>query len=57
MFGFFSFLPFSVSDTVYNNGEIFTFILDIDRQDSEIFNIKKSLSFILELNRDLETGT
>ncbi len=52
MFGFFSFLPFSTSDTIYNNGEIFTFILSLNRQDSHITNTQSLISFSLELDRN-----
>jgi hypothetical protein len=52
MFGFFSFLPFSASDTVYHNGEIFTFILSVKQEDSHIVNTQSLISFNFEVSRD-----
>lgn len=52
MFGFFSFLPLSTSDTVYHNGEIFGFVLHVKPEDLFNTNIQTEVSFILNLERD-----
>jgi hypothetical protein len=50
MFGFFSFLPFSASDTIYNNGEIFTLILSVNQEDSHTANTQSLILFDFEVN-------
>jgi hypothetical protein len=52
MFGFFSFLPFSTSDTVYHNGEVFGFILSVNQIESLHSNINQVSTFILNIDRD-----
>lgn len=51
MFGY-SHLPFSTSDTVYFNGEIFGFILNVKITENISPNIQKQVSFILNIEQD-----
>lgn len=52
MFGFFSLLPFSTSDTIYSNGEEFGYILYVQK-DPNINNIiTRNIELNLNLNRD-----
>jgi hypothetical protein len=51
MFGF-CHLPFSVSDTIFSNGEEFSFILSVDIYSPLSFNISREISFTLNIEQD-----
>jgi hypothetical protein len=48
----FSFLPFSTSNTLYFNGEIYNIILNIDRQPVLNFGVSKVLNITLNIDQD-----
>jgi hypothetical protein len=51
MFGY-SHLPFSTSDTIYFNGEVFGFILHVKTKDNFSSNINTLVSFTLSIQQD-----
>ena len=51
MFGF-SHLPYSTSDTVFFNGEVFRFILNAGILQNLPFYVEKEISFILNIQQD-----
>ena len=51
MFGF-SHLPYSTSDTVFFNGEVFGFILNVGISQNLPFYVEKEISFILNIQQD-----
>lgn len=52
MFGFWSFLPLSTSDTVYYNGRDWDFILYIQQQDPSQRYICSTISIDMELQKN-----
>jgi hypothetical protein len=52
MFGFFSLLPFSTSDTVYSNGEEFVYILYVQKEPILNQIITTSIDFNLTIDRN-----
>lgn len=52
MFGFWSFLPLSTSDTIYYNGQNEEFILYIQQGKDNIFHIKPIISIDLLIQKD-----
>jgi len=48
----FSFLPFSTSNTLYFNGEIYNIILNIDRQPVLNFGVSRVLNITLNIDQD-----
>jgi hypothetical protein len=51
MFGY-SILPFSASESLYFNGEIFTFTFNIGFNNNITLNIDKIVSFALNIEKD-----
>jgi hypothetical protein len=52
MFGFWSFLPLSTSDTIYYNGQNEDFILYIQQSNENPLNIKSIISIDLLIQKD-----
>lgn len=52
MFGFWSFLPLSTSDTLYYNGQNEEFTLYIQQSSDSIFNIKSIITIDLSIQKD-----
>jgi hypothetical protein len=52
MFGFWSFLPLSTSDTLYYNGQNEEFILYIQKSSEYPLNIKSLISIELSIQKD-----
>lgn len=52
MFGFFSLLPFSTSDTVYSNGEEFVYILYVQKEPILNQVITRNIDFSLTIDRN-----
>lgn len=48
----FSFLPFSTSNTVYFNGEIYNIILNIDSQAVLNFGVSRILNITLNIDQN-----
>lgn len=48
----FSFLPFSTSNTVYFNGEIYNIILNIDSKPVLNFGVSRVLNITLNIDQD-----
>jgi hypothetical protein len=48
----FSFLPFSTSNTIYFNGEIYNIILNIDRQPVLNFGVSTVLNITLNIDQN-----
>jgi len=52
MFGFWSFLPLSTSDTIYYNSEDFGFILYIQQEQESDARISNLISIDMTIQRD-----
>ena len=52
MFGFFSLLPFSTSDTIYSNGEEFAYILYVQKEPILSQVITRNIDFSLTIDRN-----
>lgn len=52
MFGFWSFLPLSTSDTIYYNGQNEEFVLYIQQSSENTLNIKSIISIDLLIQKD-----